>query len=172
MVRDSVKSALYSLRYFSAFYEAPMELPPAALEISLVTSVEEALGCCLPYEAIACLANNDGDLAEYGMAIGDIVENTAFAHARGCSQDSIALGRHPDNHAFYCIAKQGLRSRNVYITDVDNFDGSERSLDLGDWLSSHVERRQDFTADDHPEVLHWMPSEDEIATFSIILLDS
>ncbi len=171
-IRESVKSALYSLRYFSGHYAAPRQIRPAALEIRLLESVEEALACCLPYEAIACLANNDEDLAEYGIAIGDVVENTSLARERDCSSDSIALGRHPDGHAFYCIAKQGPRSRKIYITDLDNFDGSERLYDLPDWLSEHVERRQEFTGEDYPDVRDWAPSPKDLAEFSITLLDS
>lgn len=171
-IRDSVKSALYSLRHFMAYYDAPNQTQPASIEISLIESVEEALACSLPYEAIACLANNDGYLDEYGISIRDVVENTASAHSRGQSADSIAFGRHPDDHAFYCISKRGPRSRSVHIVDVDNFDGSRTSYDLAEWLSEHVERRQQFTADDYPEVRGWAPSPDDLAAFSIILLDS
>ena len=170
-IRDSVKSPLYSLRHIMAYHDAENPPKPASIEISLIQSVEEALVCSLPFEAIACFANNDGYLEEYGISLRAVAENTAAAHANGLSTDSIALGRHPDDHAFYCISKHGPRSRSVQVVDLDNLDGSGATHDLADWLCVHVERRQEFTAYDYPEVRGWVPSANELAAFSFTLLN-
>lgn len=175
-IRESVKAPLFVLRHFEqldlATLSPPRELRPATLEIELVRAVEDALNCCLPYEILACLANADGDLAEEGFRIGKLQEYTEYARERGCSRDSIAVGRHPDSHAFYCIPKRGNRSRPVLIIELDNFDGSERSYDLAGWLSEMVERRQDFLIDDFPQLQGWAPAAGELSEFCPALISS
>lgn len=175
-IRDSVKTALFSLRYFEQLscdnMSPPYQLKPATLDIELIAQVESAFSCDLPFEILACLANGDGELDEYGFDLGRIAENTELARQRGCSQDSIAVGCHPDMHAFYCISTQGKRDRAVQIIDLDNFDGSQRWFDLAEWLSEHVERRHFFCVEDDPQLEGWTPEPNQIAEFQPALVDS
>jgi len=169
-LRDSVKAALFSLRHFERYYLAPNRLPEPTLEIDCIGAVERALDCCLPFEALALLANHDSTLCEYGIDLGEIVDNTLAARKNGCSNQSIALGRHPDNHAFYCIGKNGKRSRTIGITEIDNFDGGSMYYDLPSWLNTHVERRHEFALDDFPELASWSLSEQQLADFTLSLV--
>ena len=154
-IRNSVKTALYALRCFAELSLAemtpPQTLRPASLEISLVRDVESALDCTLPDEVLACLANNDGFLDEYGFDLGMIVDNTELARSQGLDHDSIAVGAHPDGHAYYCVRRQGQRKRSVFLSEVSNFGGGSAGYDLAEWLAEHVERQQEFAEEDYPD---------------------
>jgi hypothetical protein len=99
---------LYSLRHFTQLslnpLNPPRTLPAAELDVSLVTSVEEALRCSLPDEILACLANGDDELTEFGFVLGQVADHTRLARKRGCPQDLVAVGCHPDFHAFFCVS--------------------------------------------------------------------
>jgi hypothetical protein len=169
-LRDSVRASLYALRHFTQVsldtLTPPRRLPAAELDVSLVVAVEQALRYSLPDEALACLANGDDELLEYGFDLGQVAEHTRRARQRGCPRDFVAVGCHPDFHAFYCVARDGPRGRAVQIADLDNFDGSLTWYDLGDWLSGMAAGRQDFLAEQHAALAGWQPSPAELSAFA------
>ena len=144
----------------------PRTLSPAEVDLSLVIDVEQALRCNLPDEILACLANRDDVLNEYGFVLGDIADHTRDARKRGCSKDQVAVGRHPDSHAFYCVSRDRPRHRPVQLADFGNFDGSEIWYDLGDWLAEKAEGRQQFLAERYPVLAGWKPSPAEVLAFT------
>ncbi|WP_439623342.1 hypothetical protein [Gemmata sp.] len=133
--------------------------------MALVAAVEEALTCCLPDEALACVANYDDSLGDDDFVLGSIVDNTHLAWKRGCPKDLVAVGRQGDSLAFYCVSRSGPRDRGVQLVDRDNLDGSLNYFDLGEWLARIVEGRQEFLSEDHPSLIEWAPSQTELAAF-------
>ena len=170
-LRDSVRTALFSLRHFTQVtLDPPQSLSAPELDVSLVVAVEEALRCSLPDEVLACIANGDDELHEDGFDLGQVVDNTRLAHKRGCPKDLIAVGRHPDSHAFFCVSRGGPRGRGVQIADRDNFDGSVNWYDLGAWLAGKVEGRQEFLAEQYAALAEWEPSAAELSGFKPLLV--
>src|SRR4051812_8572110 len=94
-LRESVRRALLALAGEGA--------PDARLEVGLVEDVERALRCELPDEVLACFANGDDTLREWGFNLGEVADHTAWARELGCRSDLIAVGRHPDSQVLYCI---------------------------------------------------------------------
>ena len=174
-LRDSVRSALYSLRHFTQVcldrLTPPRTLRAAELDLSLVVSVEEALRCSLPDEILACLASGDDVLHEYGFILGEVADHTRRARKRGCSKDLVAVGCHPDSHAFYCVSRAGQRGRGVQMADLDNFDGSLNWYDLGDWLAGKVEGRQSFLSEQYTALAGWEPAPAEWSAFTPSLVE-
>jgi len=172
-LRDSVRAALYSLRHLTQVtldtLTPPRTLSPAELDQSRVVDVENALRCSLPDEILACLANGDDELHEFGFVLGQVADHTRLARKRGCPKDLVAVGCHPDFHAFYCISQDGPRDRGVQIADLDNFDGSLNWYDLSKWLSDQVEGRQMFLAEQYTALAGWKPSAAELAAFTPLL---
>ena len=169
-LRDSVRSALYSLRHFTQVgldtLTPPRRLPVAQLGVSPVAAVEEALGCSLPDEILACLANGDDELHEFGFVLGQVADHTRLARKRGCPKDLVAVGCHPDFHAFFCVSRSGPRGRAVQIADLDNFDGSLNWYDLAEWLSGKAKGRREFLAERYTPLAEWKASEAELSAFS------
>jgi hypothetical protein len=174
-LRDSVRTALYSLRHITQVsldsLTPPRKLRAAELDVSLVVTVEEALRCTLPDEILACLANCDDVLHEFGFVLGQVADHTRLARKRGCSKELVAVGCHPDSHAFFCVSRDGLRSRGVQIADLDNFDASLNWHDLGEWLAGKVEGRQAFLSEQHMALAGWEPSPTELSTFAPSLVE-
>jgi hypothetical protein len=161
---------LYSLRHFTQVsldaLNPPRTLPAAELDMSLLVSVEEALKCSLPDEILACLANGDDELSEYGFAIGQVTDHTQLAGRRGCPKDLVAVGCHPDSHAFFCVSRNRPRNRPVQIADLDNFDGNMNWYDLGEWLAGKVEGRQEFLSEQYPVLAGWVPAPSDLSAFA------
>src|SRR5262245_55586876 len=173
-LRDSVRSWLLLLRHMTQVTldsrTPPRKLPPAELDLSLVVDVEQALRCSLPDEALACLANGDDELIEYGFVLGQVVDHTQMAWQRRCPKDLVAFGCHPDLHAFYCVSRERQRHRPVQMADFDNFDGSVNWYDLGDWLADKAAGRQQFLAEQYPSLAGWKPSPEEVLAFTPTLV--
>ena len=173
-VREPVRTALYTLRHFGQLsldrHRPGHRLKPAELDVALVADVEQALRCTLPDEILACYANNDGELSEYGFVLGEVVDNTEYARKRRCPNDLVAVGRHPDSHAFYCVSRDEPRHRGVQLADLDNFDGSLNWYDLGEWLAEWVAGRRMFLEQIYPSLVGWVPSPDDFAGFTPTLI--
>src|SRR5262245_41775271 len=173
-LRESVRASLFALRYLTQVslkdLSTPRQMPAAELDLNLVEQVEQALNCRLPFEVIACLANGDDQLREFGFVLGQVVDHTRLARKRGCSRDLIAVGCHPDFHAFYCVTREGSRDRAVQLGDLDNFDRSLNWYDLGDWLTQKLDGRQQFLAEQYLELVNWVPTPIEIADFKPALV--
>lgn len=107
----------------------------AWLNVALVEDVERALRCELPDEVLACFANGDGTLPEWGFRLGEVADHTAWAQELGCGSDLIAVGRHPDSHALYCIKRRGDRRRSVGLTEFELEAQATNWYDLGAWLA-------------------------------------
>jgi hypothetical protein len=169
-LRDSVRTALLVLRHLTQVTldsrAPPRRIPPAEVELSLVVDVEKALRCTFPDEILACLANGDDELIEYGFVLGDVVDHTRLARSRRCPKDLVAVGCHPDQHAFYCVSRDRPRDRPVQFVDYDNFDGSTNWYDLGEWLSDKAAGRQMFLAEQYPQLAGWKPSPAEVSGFA------
>jgi len=169
-LRDSVRRALYCLRRFTQVgldtLSPPRRLQAAELDVSLVVAVEESLQCSLPDEILACLANGDDVLNEFAFMLGQVADHTRLARKRGCPKDLVAIGCHPDSHAFYCVCRSGPRDRGVQIADLDNFDGSLNWHDLGDWLSGKALGRQEFLASQYTALAEWQPAAAELSAFA------
>jgi hypothetical protein len=130
-LRESVRRALRALRdgRFGA----------AELEVALVEQVERALRCELPDEVLACFANDDDTLPEWGFDLGAVADHTAWARGLGCRPGWIAVGRHPDGHALYCIERRGDRRRAVGLVEFEAEGNGETGWrDLGDWLAERA----------------------------------
>jgi hypothetical protein len=110
----------------------------ARLDVTLVEDVERALRCELPDEVLACFANGDSTLPEWGFRLGDVVDHTAWARELGCRSDLIAVGRHPDSHALYCVGRRGDRKRPVGLTEFEVEAQDLHWHDLGAWLGELV----------------------------------
>lgn len=111
------------------------ELREAALEIARVEDVERAVRCQLPDEILACFANGDTKLPEWGFDLGAVVDHTAYARELGCRANLVAVGRHPDSHALYCVERRGDRRRAVGLVEFE-IEGSDFLWrDLGEWLA-------------------------------------
>lgn len=108
----------------------------ARLEVALVEAVERALRCQLPDEVLACFANGDDTLPEWGFALGAVADHTAEARELGCPREWVAVGRHPDCHALYCVERLGDRRRAVRLVEFETEgNGDTHWRDLGDWLA-------------------------------------
>jgi hypothetical protein len=106
----------------------------ARLDVALVEDVERALRCELPDEVLACFANGDDTLPEWGFRLGEVVDHTAWARELGCRSDLIAIGRHPDSHALYCVDRRGDRRRSVGLIEFEVEAQDTNWYDLGAWL--------------------------------------
>ena len=136
---DDVRRLLLKLRKLSNVTADP------AISANQIRSVEEELGCTFPDPVVAAFANGDDALYEqYGVKIEDVVCNTTRAHGIGHPVEKIAIGCHPDDHCFYCVAKQSPSPTNPGITEYDNFDGSSRFFTLLEWLGQLVADEIDF----------------------------
>ena len=136
---DDVRRLLLKLRKLSNVTADP------TISADQIRSVEEELGCTFPDPIMATFANGDDALYEqHGVKIEDVVSNTTRAHEIGHPRDKIAIGCHPDDHCFYCVAKQPPSSTNPGITEYDNFDGSSRFFSLLEWLDQLVADEIDF----------------------------
>ncbi len=175
-LRDSVRAALFSLRHFTdvclSDMTPPRHLRAPELDVQLVEDVERALKCRLPDEILACLANDDFELSEYGFVLGQVVDNAQMARAHRCPKDLVAVGQRPDSDTFYCVSRSRLRERSVQLADLDILDGSVDWYDLGTWLSNVVERRQESLAEHYSTQAGWKPSPAELANFKPCLIEA
>ncbi len=126
-LRESVRRPLLVL--------AGNDAADARLGVALVEDVERALRCELPDEVLACFANGDGTLPEWGFRLSEVADQTAWARELGCSSDLIAIGRHRDSHALYCIARRGDRRRSVGLTEFEVESQDTNWRNLGEWLT-------------------------------------
>jgi hypothetical protein len=127
-LRESVRRALLALVGPSS--------PDAHLETELVENVERALRCELSDEVLACFANGDDTLPEWGFRLGEVADHTAWARELGCRPDMIAVGRHPGSHVLYCIGRRGDRRRSVGLVEFEvEGNGDTNWRDLGEWLA-------------------------------------
>jgi hypothetical protein len=106
------------------------------LAVSLIEEVERALRCQLPDEILACFANGDATLPEWGFNLGAVADNTARARELGCPRDLVVVGEHPNGHTLYCVERFGDRKRGVGLIEIDTeANGDTGWRDLGDWLN-------------------------------------
>jgi hypothetical protein len=114
--------------------------PPAAeLEAGLVEQVERGLRCELPDEILACFANDDDTLPEWGFDLGAVADHTARARELGCRREWIAVGLHPNGDVLYCIERRGDRRRAVGLIEVEaEVNGDTSWRDLGEWLAERA----------------------------------
>jgi hypothetical protein len=143
-LRDSVRLPLLVL--------AGGEAPEAHLEISRVEGVERVLLCELPDEILACFANGDSTLQEWGFDLGEVADHTAQAREVGCRANLIAVGRDPGGHILYCVERKGDRHRAVSLIVVDTEENGDIGYrDLGAWLAERA-RLEDETRPEAPPV--------------------
>jgi hypothetical protein len=129
-LRESVRRPLLALAGEGA--------ADARLDVALVEDVERALRCELPDEVLACFANGDGTLPEWGFRLGEVADHTARARELGCRSDLIAVGRHPDSHVLYCVGRRGDRRRAVGLTEFEVETQDTNWRDLGAWLAERA----------------------------------
>jgi hypothetical protein len=167
-IRDSVRRSLFALRYYTQLCLPALSrwaAGPPALEIGRVAEVERTLGCRLPDEILACLANGDETLNEFGLTLDQVADHTRRAHQRGCPAELIAVGRHPEGHAIYCITRDGPRERHVRLFLRDDYDGGLSRCDLAGWLVNRVAARREVVVRDRPALVDWAPPPDDVADF-------
>jgi hypothetical protein len=127
-LRESVRRPLLAL--------AGGDPPEARLEVVRVEAVERALRCELPDEILACFANGDGTLPEWGFDLAAVADHTAAAIELGCPADLVAVGRDPDGRVLYCVERRGDRWRAVGLFEIDTEEsGTVGWRDLGAWLA-------------------------------------
>ena len=123
----------------------PGEAPE--LEAERVSAVEAALGCVFADDVLAVMATDVDELREQSLIdLARVVRWTQEARRRGCPDDLVAIGRHPDGIAFYCVNSRATEDEPVGLHDFDNLDHHVSVQPLADWLGSHVEARRDFLA--------------------------
>jgi hypothetical protein len=125
-LRESVRRPLLALAGDGA--------ADARLDVALVEDVERALRCELPDELLACFANGDGKLQEWGFRLGEVANHTAWARQLGCRPNLIAVGRDPDSHVLYCVGRRGDRLRAVGLTEFEVEGQDTQWRDLAEWL--------------------------------------
>jgi hypothetical protein len=127
-LRESVRRPLLAL--------LGADRPEARLEVARVEAVERALRCELPNEILACFANGDPTLPEWGFDLGRVADHTTLARELGCRASLIAVGECPDGHILYCIERRGERQRPVGLVELDTEEnGGVGWCDLGSWLA-------------------------------------
>ncbi len=116
-LRESVRRPLLALAGGT-----PQE---ARLEVGRVEDVERALRCELPDEILACFANGDGVLPEWGFTLAAVGDHTAQAREWGCPTNLVAVGEAPDGHCLYGIERRGDRRRAVGLVAFDPEENGE-----------------------------------------------
>jgi hypothetical protein len=140
------------------------------LEIALVEQVERALRCELPDEVLACFANGDDTLPEWGFTLDLVADHTAWARQLGCRSDWIAVGQDPDGATLYCIERRGDRRRAVGLIKVETeASGETQRCDLGDWLTEQAgldpgPRHQDASV----QLVFWPEAEPEPRVWRLV----
>jgi hypothetical protein len=130
-VRESVRRPLLALVGGNA--------AEARLEVARVEEVERALRCEFPDEILACFANGDGTLPEWGFDLAAVADHTALARQSGCRADLVAVGQNPDGQVFYCLERRGDRRRAVGLVEFDTEEnGGLGWRDLGAWLAERA----------------------------------
>jgi hypothetical protein len=107
----------------------------ARLEVALVEQVERALRCQLPDEVLACFANGDQTLPEWGFQLGSVVDLTVWARELGCPRDFIVIAQDPGELSLFCIERLGDRKRAVGLIEFETESSDTYSHDLGAWLA-------------------------------------
>jgi hypothetical protein len=139
-MRESVRCPLLALAG-----DAP---PEARLEVARVEDVERALRCELPDEILACFANGDSTLPDWGFNLAAVCNHTALARELGCRSNMVAVGQNPCGHILYCIERRGERRRAVGLLEFHVEENGELGWrDLGDWLAELAE----LGAERHPQ---------------------
>jgi hypothetical protein len=127
-LRESVRRPLLAL--------AGSNAPQPQLEVARVEDVERALWCELPDEILACFANGDDTLPEWGFDLAAVFDHTARARELGCRADLVAVGQNPNGHIWYCVERRGDRQRAVGLVEFDaEENGAVGWHDLGVWLA-------------------------------------
>lgn len=174
-LRSLVRTHLFGLSHLMdvslASLSPPRKLPPAELDIALVIDVERDLKCSLPDEVLACFANRDDVLTEWGFCLENIAEHTEFARRHGCGKDSIAIGCQPDSMSVICISRNRPRVRAVQIEEIDVQDRSSKWHDLGEWLAQRFESRREFLTEEHSELASWTADPLEVEGWSPMLVE-
>ncbi|MEM9074574.1 MAG: hypothetical protein AAGE52_39130, partial [Myxococcota bacterium] len=108
------------------------------VELASVRDVEAALSCELHPDVLALVAVAGTVNSEYIGSLEDVEPLTEDArrHPKAIAPNRVAIGSHPDRHAWYLVTANGKGSR---IIERDNFDGSEVRYPLVDWLDRHVD---------------------------------
>jgi hypothetical protein len=111
-------------------------VPDACLAVGLVEDVERTLRCELPDEVLACFANGDDTLAEWGFRLGEVADHTSRARGLGCRSDLIAVAQNPNCDTLFCVERRGLRQRAVRLVELElEANGELAWHDLGAWLA-------------------------------------
>lgn len=127
-LRESVRRPLLAL--------AGDNPPEARLELGRIEEVERALRCELPDEILACFANGDATLREWGFDLGAVVDHTALARELECRASVIGVGEDPNGGTLYCVERRGDRHRAVGLLEVSVEENGEVGWrDLGSWLA-------------------------------------
>jgi hypothetical protein len=127
-LRESVRRPLLAL--------AGEDAPAARLEVARVEEVERALRCELPDEILACFANRDDTLSEWGFDLAAVADHTALARELGCRADLVAVGQSSDGRLLYCVQRRGDRRRAVGLLEFDTEENGDVGWhDLGAWLA-------------------------------------
>jgi hypothetical protein len=141
-VSDAVKTALVRLRRLEGV------TTPPHLDLRAVADVEAELACELSDDVLSALAADVDDLRENaGMVLAEVVGKTRAAYRRGCSKDLVAIGRHPDGLAYYCVRRRAERDRGTQLIDFDTQDQSASPTSLQHWLETRVEARVEFLSE-------------------------
>jgi hypothetical protein len=85
-LRELVRASTFALRHLTQVtldtLSPPRQVRAAQLDLELVKDVERALKCRLPDEILACLANGDDELQEFGFVLGQVADHTTLARQR------------------------------------------------------------------------------------------
>jgi plasmid stabilization system protein ParE len=151
-VSDPVRTMLRHLRAIEG-----TELPPELSE-QAVRDVEAALDCHLHDDVLAAMAAQTDQLGDLlDMALDKLVAHTRAARTRGASGDWIAIGRHPDGHAYYCVERAPQPGVELRLYELDAFDGSVGWMEFVDWLESQfVMADERLSDDDGKEFAGWL----------------
>lgn len=135
-MENLVRRALVTLRLLEADPLPPVGLPGRAVE-----ALEVELRGVLPDDVLAAFAANTDELGEQAeMDLSEVLDHTRDVHSRGCAKDLIAVGRHPDGLAFYCIERRTNWEDHPVVLRI--FDALDRSTSLqafGEWLMERVD---------------------------------
>ncbi len=117
------------------------------LNLEHIVEIEATLGCELPNDVLALFASGTTDLGkDAGFDLGRVLGRTKAARLRGCPEDLIALGAHPDGIDFYCVMKIVPPGEPVLVIAFDCGDRSLTARPLIEWVDARLEIRRDSLA--------------------------
>lgn len=144
------------------------------LDLDKLVEVERTLGCEIPNDVVALFASGTTDLQkDAGFDLARVLERTKAARSRGCPEDLVALGAHPDGIDFYCILRVLPPGDPLLVVAFDCGDRSLTARPLVEWVDARLEIRRDSLAagDNDERVLATkLATPAEIAAFQPVLV--